>query len=729
MGRFDNLGSQHRSFYYNQGLISSEFNRIFSKTMPAGIYEGGEIERIDDYRFKVHPMSVIIEDANISQDPSKDVIGNDIAVRIRTTKITEPLSLAQPVDVAKCLVVARYSWLSDNPANIPTNYDPGKGYMDIVVVTEELDVTHSDSNSLWTTDLILGKLNFYNNGGSYGIHQSSPVDYTRKSWSPVVSDLIQSRLRVRSPRVTENQKKVYIESGFVRGLQGIYEVSGSSPELSNTGTFARVDYVYVDENGEIKVEEGVQGSNPVPKPFYGRKVLAEIRRGPHRDSVRGDEIFQTATTPISTLRASTLDVKNDEEYFETDTYGFLTIEEALKQLWEKSIAYIVPESKVFRHPDGTRFEREDKKDAVVIQGRDGGNSGRSVKITPAALTGDRTVTLADGNTTLTPGKMVSDSEEQVITGKKEFRNTGGTVFKSANGKTGIIIKGNSVTSDKNVTITQETLSGNRTVTLPDADVVLAEGTMLSTDTDQEVTGEKEFSTYPLLTNENPPSNDLHAVRKIDLDNTVVELSDHRSLTTESSAPEVPHGIRQGHNNGFDADKLDGAHKSTNATLSGNSDNNIPTEKAVKTYVDQRLSRSAGSGQQLNGTLYTQSLRPDTNDSKNIGTDSVRYKNGYFSGTVKSGSFDITSSREKKEAIENYLNSGLEIIDSLQIVTFKYKSDEDERTHIGIIAEDSPMEILANDGKALSLADSVGVLFKAVQELSTKVKDLEKRLEK
>ena len=36
-----------------------------------------------------------------------------------------------------------------------------------------------------------------------------------------------------------------------------------------------------------------------------------------------------------------------------------------------------------------------------------------------------------------------------------------------------------------------------------------------------------------------------------------------------------------------ADLLDGAHKDTDGTLSGNSDSSIPTEKAVKTYVDVR----------------------------------------------------------------------------------------------------------------------------------------------
>jgi len=38
---------------------------------------------------------------------------------------------------------------------------------------------------------------------------------------------------------------------------------------------------------------------------------------------------------------------------------------------------------------------------------------------------------------------------------------------------------------------------------------------------------------------------------------------------------------------LDADKVDGADKDTDVTLSGNSDSSVPTEKAVKTYVDAR----------------------------------------------------------------------------------------------------------------------------------------------
>ncbi|NCC80438.1 MAG: hypothetical protein EOM07_12650, partial [Clostridia bacterium] len=416
-------------------------------------------------------------------------------------------------------------------------------------------------------------------------------------------------------------------------------------------------------------------------------------------------------------------------YYSHDTFGFLTIENAIKQIWEKAINPIVPEAKTFRNTNGTRFERASGQDAIVLQGRAGGADGYFVTVTTAVLNGNRVLTLANGNTTLSTGTMATIDTEQTITGKKELRNSDGTSFRRASGQDGIVIRGNSNGSGSYAVIIQPAnLTANRSVTVPDADVVLTKGTMMSTDEEQEVTALKNFSTYPKLTNEDDPRDDLHAVRKKDLDATNTALSDHKNLTTGSEETTVPHGIKQGSGNGFDADKLDGADKDTDGTLSGNSDSSIPTEKAVKTYVDLRLLRSGGEAQQLNGTLYTYAVRPDATGTRDIGTSTIKYRHGYFSGTVYADAFDVTSSRKKKKDIKDYEDSGLEIIDSLKIVSFKYKSDKRKQTHIGIIAEDSPKELLGVNGKTVSMSDSIGVLFKAVQELSKKVKILEEKLE-
>ena len=68
----------------------------------------------------------------------------------------------------------------------------------------------------------------------------------------------------------------------------------------------------------------------------------------------------------------------------------------------------------------------------------------------------------------------------------------------------------------------------------------------------------------------------------------VKANGYRVLTTND----------EGSGNGLDADTLDGAELSTDGTLGDNSDTAVPTEKAVKTYVDN----NAGGGVELPGDV-------------------------------------------------------------------------------------------------------------------------------
>jgi len=61
----------------------------------------------------------------------------------------------------------------------------------------------------------------------------------------------------------------------------------------------------------------------------------------------------------------------------------------------------------------------------------------------------------------------------------------------------------------------------------------------------------------------------------------------------------------GSGSGLDADLLDGAHKDTDVNLSGNSDSSVPTEKAVKTYVDTQINAKLLQKIHPVGDTYTQ----------------------------------------------------------------------------------------------------------------------------
>jgi len=111
--------------------------------------------------------------------------------------------------------------------------------------------------------------------------------------------------------------------------------------------------------------------------------------------------------------------------------------------------------------------------------------------------------------------------------------------------------------------------------------------------DQTVAGIKTFSSIPVLPGSDP-ANTNQAVRKAYVDTRIaghdtqhddrfVKLTDYEDSDVLTKIKSV-----DGSGSGLDADLLDGAHKDTDGTLSGNSDSSVPTEKAVKNYVDTQI---------------------------------------------------------------------------------------------------------------------------------------------
>lgn len=850
----DLINSQNKVFFYKQSLKSDEFNRVFSKTLPTGIYEGGSFQYINENTFYINPFSIVIEDRN----------NRDIAVRIRI--IQQLLATITP-SLDYPLVIARFTW------------EEGiESYLQILQVSETEGTNTLELNP---KDIILGKLNLVDIGGVVTIRpQPYSFDYTRKNISLISAEkeVLQDHLFVRAPKSSEAQNKVYVEGGFVRLSSGVKEIIGGlypSSGISNTAGTSRTDYIYIDTDGSVKVDEG--GSSGVSNPYYGRKVIAEIRREAGRNSIRGSEIFNIANAPIGAQNASTFLISNSQAYY---TGTNVTIETALRQVWEKAIRQVFEESdyKIFRNIDGTRFERDSTRDSIILRGGSSGTLGRNVTITTSALSENRTLTLANADTTLASGTMVSIEESQAITGAKTFRNAGGVRIERDSGKDAFVLNPRDTgTLSRALTITtSHVLTANRTLTLPDANVDILEGIQVtSSNVDQNVDGIKTFIKTPVVPVNTTISNGV--VPKSYVDSVNSNVTNH--ISSNITSLNAVHGILQGSGNGFDADTVDGAHISTTTTL-GNSDALLPTQKAVKTYADginsslsghvstttsvhgstseaianrlmirdsggrskivapiveldiankgyvdavdttlsshtssvitnensvhgimqgsgngfdaDRLDGEEGtdfhnstkltgiipaarlsgtysisiSGQStgcsglsatatklntartLNGKLFDGSSDVNNIPAQTAATSSA---NEHFitfvssaagghrdvfvnekvkvipsTGYIEAEGYSITSSRTKKDDIKEYENSGLEIIDSLKIVTYIYKNDENKQKHIGIIAEDSHPDILTKDLNTLSVADSIGVLFKAVQELSARVKELENR---
>jgi hypothetical protein len=177
------------------------------------------------------------------------------------------------------------------------------------------------------------------------------------------------------------------------------------------------------------------------------------------------------------------------------------------------------------------------------------------------------------------------------------------------------------------------------------------------------------------------------------------------------------------------------HNSGNDTLgsirlAGNNNTGTPGQK-----FNTELRHNGGSGQ-------FQILHYGSGNS--VGTERFRIDAGGDSYTNDGTISSLSDSRVKKEVAD--LQDGLTIVNQLRPVTFKYNgaasmAPDEDRVNYGFIADevqavaphyvtestDEINGVTVTDFKSLSTGRMLPMLFKAVQELSTKVETLETRL--
>lgn len=91
-----------------------------------------------------------------------------------------------------------------------------------------------------------------------------------------------------------------------------------------------------------------------------------------------------------------------------------------------------------------------------------------------------------------------------------------------------------------------------------------------------------------------------------------------------------------------------------------------------------------------------------------------------------GAFTNSSKRELKENIKLFEFSGLDIINTTNICSFNMKADPTKAYRVGFIADDTNPIISGRDQDVMDLQNCIGVLMKAVQELSNKIDKLENK---
>lgn len=96
------------------------------------------------------------------------------------------------------------------------------------------------------------------------------------------------------------------------------------------------------------------------------------------------------------------------------------------------------------------------------------------------------------------------------------------------------------------------------------------------------------------------------------------------------------------------------------------------------------------------------------------------------GGIEATSFKATSSRKFKKDITPTQVKALDLVNSTDIVDFKFIDDEEQTPHVGFIAEDTDKLLSTPELDGMDYTNCIGVLLKAVQELSERLEKLEKK---
>lgn len=221
------------------------------------------------------------------------------------------------------------------------------------------------------------------------------------------------------------------------------------------------------------------------------------------------------------------------------------------------------------------------------------------------------------------------------------------------------------------------------------------------------------------------------------------VDDHRSEISDSNTP--VHGIRQGSGNGFDADTVDGKH----ATLNG-VDGQIPTittssilriGQILQLQIAGSPTTEIQSFSNAEVTIGPPSSYTGTGFSIGIGSGvgGIRRWIGNNNGTIeilsnkivgttyadiKAAQFRTASSGSLKENIKPF-ESALDIINATRVVTYNYIDQPEPQ--VGFIAEDTHELLAGTNHDAMNVSSTVGILLRAVQELSVENASLEKRI--
>lgn len=225
MGAID-YGTQTISQQYFDPADAYKFNKRYVDIRKRGIYRGGYLTKVSDVQVTLSALVAELGDA-------------DYQVRVSTAAtVTVTVSPGTPYVVLRWTYVASVS-----------------NYMDVLAVA---------LGSIQANDLIIGKC-------SYSGATLNGFDYADRS-TPNTMDLFlkvepmdpaSMRVRVRAGRTSY-------------GTQNLAVDDQQSPLFTAPITNPRIDVIYVDSDGIVKVLTGTEAASPSAPDYTNKVALAEI---------------------------------------------------------------------------------------------------------------------------------------------------------------------------------------------------------------------------------------------------------------------------------------------------------------------------------------------------------------------------------------------------------------------------------------------------------------------
>jgi hypothetical protein len=107
-------------------------------------------------------------------------------------------------------------------------------------------------------------------------------------------------------------------------------------------------------------------------------------------------------------------------------------------------------------------------------------------------------------------------------------------------------------------------------------------------------------------------------------------------------------------------------------------------------------------------------------------DSFYATNTINASNINASSFNTFSKRELKRDINKFEERAIDILSSVEVVSYKMKKENDFK--IGFIADDTHEYLSSKNHDKMDIINTLGLLIKSVQELTEDINNIKEKLE-